>query len=195
MEEITPKIDWKTAYQDILNARAEKKSPNDISVARLNSIMANMGHMRSLLSQEDQFVPPTVHDLTEEDVGSLLSVPSQMYQIEYPASHYLRYYRTAMQKILVAALESLPEFFSQLEAKQKESIIDWKMQTPTEEELFTEAYAYILNMAQSPYMYPFQDFNKFVKRFVEDEKLREKISRIHSEYSVHFRSNAKKATG
>jgi len=185
------KLDWVKAYTSILekeHLEADAAGVPDSSPGKIVTEMERMKHIQSQLKQVDGFVPASLGDLTDDEVLELMNLSRKIYEKEYPNLPFLVYYREAIEKMVILAMEQNEALFGSVDPGIQRRICNWKMEMPTENELYLRTYAYILGHFESPHLYPGQDFAALLDELSNNLKLKAKIKRVYAEYIMHFKA-------
>jgi hypothetical protein len=181
---------WKNSH-DTFVSQSFTPPEEDASPAQLKADLERIQMLNQSLESQDKFVPPAISTIEEMEIGRLMETAVKIYRMGYPGLSFMGYYRKIIQKIVTLAIESSPEFFEGMGVDEKRKVLNWKMELPTEGDLYDQAYAYILGHVRSPHLYPGRDFGNVVDETVLLEGLRTKLKQIYAEYAAYFIQKAR----
>lgn len=170
------KVDWKEIYGQVY--AGEMTEASNFSM--------------KMLAISDTFSPVTVNQIEEKELEELFALIGAIYALEEPPKAgkgklpYFLHYRKIVEKILVLACEKFPELVEVLPKQMQEKLVNLKIDLPDEQSLYDESYLYILNKAQSPYIFPGQSFAQLIDEQCKNLALATKIKGINAEYSLYF---------
>ncbi len=200
-EDLTETLDWMVAYLEFKKPDPddEDTSPADISRAR-----ATFESFRTKLEAKDKFVPQALGNFDSADIDMLWDLRQKLLDYEISGVGFYQECRRTIEKMITLLWEQSPDELNVLSDEQKNILFSAKMDTPTEKELYNNAYSVFLGHRSGPHISLAMKFDEVIsiqlRNHTEPGKhpyrntpqpamLAEKIKAVDAEYRKYFLRN------
>lgn len=102
-----------------------------------------------VLEKSDSFVPLAAEQIREEDLTRLIALSAELHKLANKNS-YLFFFLHLVNKAIVFLIDQYPEVFDTLTEEQQEKILGFKIELPTEREIYHNVYAYLWAVQPMP---------------------------------------------